>query len=66
VQRENLHQSDPDRLVSHIVEVSRYIEDAYLLSKRQITSFKVEKLQQKFRYGLNKDTQKETQIMIAG
>jgi len=51
--------SHTQRLVSHIVEVDCYIEDVYLLSQRQITSFKVGKLQLKFRYGLKKDIQKE-------
>lgn len=46
------------------MEVICYIGDVYLLSKSQITSFKMEKLQQKLRDGLNKDKQNETQIMI--
>lgn len=64
----NSHESDPDRLVSHIVEVIYQTEDAYLLSKRQITSFKVEKLQKNFRYGLSEDIplaqRSRTQITI--
>lgn len=47
------------------MEVICYTEDVYLLSKRQITSFKVEKLQQNFRYGLSKDIQREKLTQIA-
>lgn len=41
------------------MEVISYNEGVYLLSKRQIVSFKVEKLQENFTYGLNEDILKE-------